>query len=107
MKKVMCCATAVLLFSISIQALAQEEIQISGEHTQGVRKIDLNRNSSKFNEYRDLRDGYYIYDFRLNALDTGSGRYLDFKGENLLRDDQHILVRLDDFNGGWNLVRSE
>jgi len=104
MKKVMCCATAVLLFSISIQALAQEEIQISGEHTQGVRKIDLNRNSSKFNEYRDLRDGYYIYDFRLNALDTGSGRYLDFKGENLLRDDQHILVRLDDFNGGWNLM---
>lgn len=104
MKNALCYAAALLFGSTTFQALSQDRPQISGEHRPGVRWIDLSTNSSKFNEYRDIRDGFYIQGFRLDVLEPENGWFLDFKGDKLLRDDQNILVRLGHFGSRWNVV---
>ncbi|MBI3003816.1 MAG: MtrB/PioB family outer membrane beta-barrel protein [Ignavibacteriales bacterium] len=97
--------TTILLGSIvAFQALAQDQVQMSGEQTPGLRQIGLSTNSSKFNEYRDLRDGFYVNGLRLDFLQPEDGWFLDFKGEKLLRDDQNIFVRLGSLTSRWNVV---
>lgn len=104
MKNVICYVTVFLLGSVTFKAWAQDLIQISGEHTPAFYQIDLNNNSSKFNEYRDLRNGFSIHSFKLDIFDPSSGWYLDFDGEKLLRDDQNIIFRLGNFDKRWNIV---
>jgi MtrB/PioB family decaheme-associated outer membrane protein len=95
---------AALLLLLPAAALAQEEgrVETSGQVTAGVQQVDLDPNSSKFNEYRDIEDGFYLYDLRFEGIDTESGRYLELKGTNLIRDDQYIRFRLGDY-GSWGL----
>ncbi|MBI2618886.1 MAG: MtrB/PioB family outer membrane beta-barrel protein [Ignavibacteriales bacterium] len=104
MKKVRCYAAAIFLGSIAFQALAQDQPKISGEYTPGVRWIDLKTNSSKFNEYRDLRDGFSMQGLRFDVLEDETGWFLDFSGKTLLRDDQKIFLRLGHSSSRWNLT---
>ena len=95
---------AALLLLLPAGALAQDEgrVETSGEVTAGVQQVDVDPNSSKFNEYRDIKDGFYLYDLRFEGIDTESGRYLELKGENLIRDDQYIRFGIGDY-GSWKL----
>ncbi|MBI5472309.1 MAG: MtrB/PioB family outer membrane beta-barrel protein [Ignavibacteriae bacterium] len=105
MKKSIYTTIAFLLSSIiTVRASAQDDLQVSGEQTPGVRQIGLNSNSSKFNEYRDLRDGFFMEGLRLDILQPESGWFLDFKGERLLLDDQNIFARFGNLNSRWNIV---
>ena len=56
--------------------------------------------SSKFNEYRDIRDGAYLYRLNLDLYDRSSGRSIDLRGTNLLRDDQNALLKAA--GRGWS-----
>ena len=95
---------AALTLLLPAGALAQEEgrIETSGSVTAGVQQVDLDPNSSKFNEYRDIRDGFYLYDLRFEGVDTETGRYLELGGKNLIRDDQYIRFGLGSY-GSWGL----
>lgn len=101
--------TYILAFLILLAApaatLAQEEnrIDYDGEVTIGVQQFDVDSDSSKFTEYRDIRDGFYLYDLWFDLLDTRSGLFMDFKGDNLIRDDQSIRFGLGDYGTGWKI----
>jgi MtrB/PioB family decaheme-associated outer membrane protein len=100
MKKTLCLTTAFfLLGSAASQASAEEQLDSSGGFTIGVQQLEINRNSAKFNEYRDIRDGFYIYDFWFDLLDGQD--FMMFNGSNLLRDDQSINFRFGEF-GRWS-----
>jgi MtrB/PioB family decaheme-associated outer membrane protein len=100
MKKTLCLTTAFfLLGSAASQASAQEQVDSSGGFTLGVQQVEINRNSAKFNEYRDIRDGFYLYDFWFDLL--ADREFVMFNGSNLLRDDQSIDFRVGAF-GSWS-----
>lgn len=94
---------AALLGFTSIEAEAQSGVQISGEQVLGVRYLDLSNNSAKFNEYRDLRNGFQLDALSFRIRDLGSTKYLDFSGSNFLLDNQNISAILGDRDRGWNL----
>jgi MtrB/PioB family decaheme-associated outer membrane protein len=101
MKKVLCLQMALFLGSASFQALAQERLESDGGFTIGVQQTDVSPDSAKFNEYRDIRDGFYLYDFWFDVIDSRSARFMDFRGRNLIRDDQAINFRFGEF-GRWS-----
>lgn len=103
MKKTYALASLLLLAPVVAQAQEEGKIESSGEVTVGVRQGDVNPDSSRFNEYRDIRDGFHLYDLWFGVLDPNSGRFLDFKGGNLLRDDQSIRLGIGEY-GNWNIV---
>jgi MtrB/PioB family decaheme-associated outer membrane protein len=101
MKKTLCLATVFfLLGSAASLALAEEQIIGTGGFTLGVQQVETNRNSAKFNEYRDIRDGFYLYNFWFDLLEDQN--FLSFDGRNLLRDDQSINFRMGGY-GRWSL----
>lgn len=89
---------------VTLQAWAQDQLQISGEQTPGVRQIGLSDNSSKFNEYRDLRDGFYMEGLRFDLLQPKNGWFLDFRGKRLLLNDQNVFVHFGNLTSRWNVV---
>jgi MtrB/PioB family decaheme-associated outer membrane protein len=101
MKKVLCLTTALFLGSAASPAASQEQLESEGGFTIGVQQIDIDPNSAKFNEYRDIRDGFQLYDLWFDLIDGPSARFLDFRGSNLLREDQAIDFRFGEF-GRWN-----
>jgi MtrB/PioB family decaheme-associated outer membrane protein len=55
--------------------------------------FDPNVTTSKFNEYRDIRNGFFVPRFRFQAPDlAGSGRYVDFQSQRAVFKDQSYLV---------------
>ncbi len=55
--------------------------------------------TSKYNEYRDLRDGVFVRRFRLNIDDLGGSKYfLDAQSDKSIYHDQSYLVTF----GRWN-----
>jgi MtrB/PioB family decaheme-associated outer membrane protein len=78
-------------------------IQSSGRTTIGVQGTDVDTGSSKFTEYRDLSEGFHLYELRLDLLDTRSGLFLELTGDRLVRDDQSLRFRVGD-HGSWKLV---
>lgn len=101
MKKCLIMASILLL---PAGVLAQEEgrLATSGQFTAGVQQDKSSSNSSKFNEYRDIRDGFYLYDLKFDGVDTQTGLYLDFSGKNLIREDQTLRFGVGDY-GTWGL----
>lgn len=95
---------AVLSLLLPAGALAQGEAQLetSGSFTVGVQQVDVDSNSSKFGEYRDLQNGVNLYDLSFLGLDTASGRYFEFNGKNLIRDDQSLRVEAGSA-GTWRM----
>lgn len=97
-------ALASLLLLAPMVALAQEEgkIESSGEVTVGATQ-GKGDDSSKFNKNRDISDGFNLYDLWFGLVDPTNGRYLDFQGNNLLRDDQSIRFGFGSY-GSWGVV---
>jgi len=96
-------AVAALLVSTTA---SNAQIIVTGEQTIGGRITDLDNESSRFNEYRDIRDGFYVSSARIRLLDTSTGRYLNVVGTNLLRDDQTLRVALGDYGNDWKVTFS-
>ncbi len=89
---------SILVASAFVPALVQaQEAQKewSGSVSIGVRDVGINANDpSKFNEYRDLKDGANPFGgFELRR--RGQNDYLNAYGENIGRHDQYL-----DLNGG-------
>ncbi|MBI5556103.1 MAG: MtrB/PioB family outer membrane beta-barrel protein [Deltaproteobacteria bacterium] len=103
MKKTYLLASLLLLAPMVAQAEEEVKIQGSGEVTVGARQIDVDPDSSKFNEYRDIDDGFHLYDLWLDLLDPRNGYFLDFQGHNLLRDDQTIRFGVGNY-GSWSII---
>ena len=95
---------AVLSLLLPAGALAQGEarLETSGSVTAGVQRIDVDTNSSKFGEYRDLHNGLNLYDLSFLGIDTANGRYLELNGKNLIRDDQSLRLDLGSA-GTWRM----
>ena len=81
--------TAALVLLVPAAGLSME---VTGHVSAGGQVVDNNTNSSKFNEYRDIKDGFYLYDLGLKS-ETGTGLFLDAKGKNVGRDDQNIFLK--------------
>jgi MtrB/PioB family decaheme-associated outer membrane protein len=82
---------------------AQEaEVETSTAVELGVQQVDVDTNSSKFNEYRDLRDGFLLEALRFDLFDNRLGRYLELRGTNVSRDDQSVGLRTGRL-GRWSL----
>ena len=103
MKKTYALASLLLLAPVVAQAQEEGKIESSGEITVGVQQMDVDPDSSKFNKNRDIDDGFNLYDLGFGVLDPTNGRYLDFQGENLLRDDQSIRFGFGSY-GSWGVV---
>jgi len=81
--------TAALVLLVPTAGLAME---VSGHVTAGGQVVDAGNNSSKFNEYKDVKDGLYLYNLGVQT-ESGTGYYLGANGKDVGRDDQNI--RLD------------
>lgn len=104
MKKSKYLAPALFFIAFSINALAQDSTQVSVGITPGFSIINIDNNSSKFNEYRDLRDGFYLDNLNFNLFNQKNGLFLDVEGNKVLRKDQDILFRMGNVKSRWKLV---
>jgi MtrB/PioB family decaheme-associated outer membrane protein len=87
MMKLICCILA--LSVLPVTALA-ETGEVSGQIDLGVRGVDNQGNSAKFDEYRDLDDGAFgSVDLRA----TRGSYYLDMSADNPGMDDQSFLLK--------------
>lgn len=95
-------AALILLTAAAVGAQAEDRLETSGSATIGVQQVDIDVDSAKFNQYRDIRDGFYVYGLDLEGVDTETGRFFDFRGRNLIRDDQEIDAAVGNI-GVWRL----
>ncbi|MBI4444507.1 MAG: MtrB/PioB family outer membrane beta-barrel protein [Acidobacteria bacterium] len=86
---------ALLAASASVSGQEEEPRRItrSGEVSVGGRQVDNDTNSSKFTEYRDLEDDAYLPRLSLDLVDSVTGQFLKFTGENISLDDQSLTFR--------------
>lgn len=104
MKKYRFFIAAIYLGLVNFQVTAQEQVEFSGEQTIGVRQVDLSTNSSKFNEYRDIRNGFYLKNLSFEASNIMNKWFVDFSSTNLLLDDQLIRAKVGDMGNRWNII---
>lgn len=102
MKRLWTIAALTLLLPTGVLAQDGGRLETSGSVTAGVQQDKSSSNSAKFNEYRDIRDGFYLYDLQFEGVDTETGRYLELGGKNLIRDDQYIRFGVGNY-GSWGL----
>jgi MtrB/PioB family decaheme-associated outer membrane protein len=95
-------ALLILLMAPAVGAQAEDRVETSGSATIGVQQVDIDVDSAKFNQYRDIRDGFYVYGLDLEGVDTETGRFFDFRGRNLIREDQEIDFGVGT-SGVWRL----
>jgi MtrB/PioB family decaheme-associated outer membrane protein len=67
------------------------------EITIGAQLTDVDTDSARFNQYRDLDDGLYLYRLRVFSL-WGDSRFLEVRGRNVGRDDQNAVFRFGESN---------
>lgn len=80
---------AFLLFVVGGGKIMAEEINTSGDVSLGLRTVGSEKDSAKFQEYRDLKDGI----FGEVNIDAESGAYwLSFTGKNIGYDDESYLL---------------
>lgn len=87
-----------VLSAVPATALAQGT---SGSFSPGYQLVENNTNSSKFGEYRDLRDGRAPFGFQFNTLNT-RGIFVDALGSNITRRDQSFKLSTGKL-GVWRL----
>jgi MtrB/PioB family decaheme-associated outer membrane protein len=87
-----------------------QRLVISGDVEAGAQVVDVTHDSSKFNEYKKDVDGLYLYRLHLGVDDPGTGRFVDFIGSRLFRDDQEIFLEFGSFGApesdsfrGWSV----
>jgi MtrB/PioB family decaheme-associated outer membrane protein len=95
-------AALILLLAVTAGAQGEDRVETSGGVTLGVQQVAIDQDSAKFNRFRDIRDGFYLYNLNLEGVDTQTGRFFDFRGQNLIRGDQEIDFGLGNF-GIWRL----
>lgn len=78
--------------------------------TIGAMLVDNSSDSSKLNEYRDLRSGLYLDRLFYSIDDAVTGRFLDFTGNRLTRDDADARLEFGNFGApdrqrtrGWSV----
>ena len=103
MKKITLFISIFILALFSSQLQAQNSVSVSGEHKPAYYYINQDNNSARFNQYQDMREGFAFEHFKLDAYDTSRKKYLNFMGEKLLRDDQHIGLSLGNLEKRWRL----
>lgn len=91
-----------LLAPLAANAQDAKKPSTSGEFSVEGRKVDVDPESAKFNEYSDIRNGFPIYKLGFESLNRESGLFFSLKGTNLLRDDQSIGLSLGSL-GKWSL----
>lgn len=91
-----------VIFCFTVALQAQNEVVVTGEQTIGVRNVNIDVNSSKFNQYRDINNGVFIPDLRLN-FDKANDWFLAITGSNVLQQDQYLQLHLGDYANNWNL----
>lgn len=92
----------VIVFWFNLLVQAQNQIDVTGEQTIGVRNINIDVNSSKFNQYRDINDGVFIPNLKLN-FDRTNEWFLAITGSNLLQQDQSLNFHLGGYSNNWNI----
>jgi MtrB/PioB family decaheme-associated outer membrane protein len=80
-----------------------DRLEVSGGFTPGVQAVDSNTNSSKFTEYRDLRDEFFLSRVNFSVNDRTTGLFFDFGGTNVSRADQTLLFDAGR-PGTWSLA---
>lgn len=71
-------------------APAASPLQTSGGFSAGLQQFDNSTDSSKFTEYRDIRDNLNLLDLRLNLFAPQRELFMDFSGSNVGRRDQRL-----------------
>lgn len=64
----------------------------SGSVSTSVQQVEVDGNSAKYTEYRDLRDDVYVPTLRWNLFNTETGLFINLAGRDLTRKDQSIAV---------------
>lgn len=109
MNRILTLIAATLFLATPVCVLAQDDdlmegeakveekkrFETNGEIKVGIQAVDEKEGeSAKFNEYRDIEDGFYLYKFSVEGVDNDNGRYIEFKGTNAGREDQNIKFRV-------------
>lgn len=85
-------AAAVLLAAPAYAQLKLGDYSISGDLEGGVRQLYGERNSSRFNEFRDIPQGLFFPDLRLDI--DKPGYYYELRALDLLENDQSLRFSL-------------
>jgi MtrB/PioB family decaheme-associated outer membrane protein len=95
---------------LSTQEQKSERFVLSGEFELGGQIVDLDVNSSKFNEYKDDESDAYLNRLYFGVDDSETGRYFDFRGRKISRNDQEFYVEFGSFGApgsdsstGWSV----
>lgn len=80
------------LFLVSSSASAQMTFRIDPIVFQ-VLETDVDTNSAKFEEYRDLGSGFRIPELFIQGVTPDGDRYLELSGENVGREDMRFGMR--------------
>lgn len=88
----------VFLFVTDSPALADTEVKegkviISGEINAGVQQTKVDGAQEKFEEYREVQNGFSLHDFRLKVDALDSPYYLDLKVKNPIEDDEFYRLK--------------
>jgi MtrB/PioB family decaheme-associated outer membrane protein len=67
-------------------------VTITGSLTPGIQQVENTANSSKLEEYRSLRDAFYLPSLRVSMNNAQTGWFFDVKGVDVVRDDQTIVA---------------
>lgn len=98
MKKLMafmaalCAAPALAQTPTPAATPAPPAATMAGSVSSGAQLISNNSGSSKFTEYRDLRDNFFIPALNFGVNDTSTGWFFELNGTNVSRDDQNIVA---------------
>lgn len=88
----------VFVFVTSGSALADTEVKegkiiINGEINAGVQQTKVDGSQEKFEEYREVQNGFTVHDFRLKVDALDSPYYLDLKIKNPVEDDEFYSLK--------------
>jgi len=70
---------------------------VKGEMELGGRQIYGERGSSKFEEYREIRNGLFLDLFKLEVEDKEQRRFYQFRVKDAVEEDQNYLLRLGSY----------
>lgn len=88
-------AAALLMILPAAAAGATDSAEVNGAVHLGVRGVDDQDNSAKFQEYRDLDDGFFG-DVLLDVYKDSY--YMELEGDNLGLDDQNYTIKGGSYN---------
>lgn len=91
----------------AVTALAETDFMggkavITGGADVAVQQRDVDGSVEKFNEYRNVRNGFIFNEIRLGVIGNESPYYLDLKIKNPLQDNEFYRLNLGK-HGGYNL----